>query len=118
MVPSRRNGVLTLAGYGLRVAVDRGHLAVADGICDQRRSDRLARATAGLKRLVLLGHTGFITLDALRWLRDVGAAFVQIDADGEVIAAWGPAGLDDPRLRRAQALAPGNGVGMKVARGL
>jgi CRISPR-associated endonuclease Cas1 len=49
---------------------------------------------------------------------DTGAAFIQIDADGEVIAAWGPMGLDDARLRRAQAVAPGNGVGMRVAREL
>ncbi len=111
-------GVLALSGYGLRLAVNRGHLVAADGICDGRRSGRLARATAGLKRVVLLGHTGFITLEALRWLRDVGVPFVQIDADGVVIAAWGPIGLDDSRLRRAQALAPGNGVGLKIAREL
>ncbi len=116
--PTIKNGVLALTGYGLRVTVDRGHLVVADGICDERRSGRFARATSGLKRLVLLGHTGFITLEALRWLRDVGAAFVQIDADGGIVAAWGPAGLDDARLRRAQALAPGSGVGLKVAREL
>ena len=46
-----------------------------------RRTERLNRATSGLKRLVVIGHTGFVTLEALRWIRDVGAAFVQIDRD-------------------------------------
>jgi hypothetical protein len=30
-------GVLVLHGYGIRVVVDRGHLVVADGICEDRR---------------------------------------------------------------------------------
>jgi CRISPR-associated endonuclease Cas1 len=113
-----RNGVLVLDGYGLRVSVERGHLAVSDGIGDERRRGRFAKATCGLKRLALLGHSGFVTLEALRWVHDAGAAVVQIDADSKVIAAWGPVGFDDARLRRSQALATTNGVGMKVAREL
>jgi hypothetical protein len=52
------------------------------------------------------------------WLHDIGAAFLQIDADGQVIVAAGPVGLDDAKLRRAQALAATNGVGIAVARDL
>ena len=51
----------------------------------ERREGLLSRATAKLKRVVVLGHTGLITLEALRWIHDVGAAFVHIDADGTVI---------------------------------
>ncbi len=118
MIPSRRNGVLVAGGYGVRIAVERRHLVVEDGVCEERHRERYAKPTAGVRRFVVLGHTGFITLEALRWLRDVGVPFVQIDADGVVIAAWGPVGLNDARLRRMQALAPGNGVGMKVGREL
>ncbi len=113
-----REGVLVLGGYGLRIAVERGHLRVEDGIGADRRRGRLSRATPGLTRLVVLGHTGVITLDALRWLHDIGAAFVQIDADGQVIAAAGRIGLDDARLRRAQALATENRVGLEIAKTL
>src|SRR4051812_41142497 len=94
-----RNGVLVLSGYGVRVAVDRGHLVVTDGIADERRTGRLSRATCKLRRLVVLGHAGTISFEALRWLADLKAAFIQIDADGTVIAATTPLGLDDPRLR-------------------
>jgi CRISPR-associated protein Cas1 len=51
-------------------------------------------------------------------LSDIGAAFVNIDSDGNLIAAVAPSGLDDARLRRAQALALGNGVGLAIAREL
>ena len=118
MVPSRRNGVLVADGYGVKVAVERRHLIVEDGVCNERHRGRFAKPTAGFKRFVLLGHTGFITLEALRWLRDIGVGLIQIDRDGQVLAAFGPVGLDDARLRRSQALASSNGVGMKIAREL
>jgi CRISPR-associated endonuclease Cas1 len=113
-----KQGILVLSGFGLRVAVDRGHLVVSDGIGETRRSGRLSRATADLQRLVVLGHSGTISLDALRWLYDVGAAFVQLDADGTVIVASGPSGLDDARLRRAQARAADTEAGIAIARDL
>lgn len=113
-----RDGVLVLSGYGLRIAVERGHLAVSDGIGDERRSERLHRATSGLTRLVVLGHSGTISFDALRWLHDIGATFVQLDADGTVIVANGPSGLDDARLRRAQARAADTDGGIAIARDL
>lgn len=113
-----RNGVLALTGYGIHVAVERGHLLVSDGMVKERRQGRLSRVARDIKRLVVIGHTGAISFDALRWLHDIGAAFMQIDADGQVIVASGPAGLDDARLRRAQALAPFNGTGIALARDL
>jgi CRISPR-associated endonuclease Cas1 len=113
-----RNSVLVLSGYGIRVAIDRGHLAVTDGVGRERRQGRFHRATDKLRRLVVLGHSGTITLEAMRWLRDVGCAFTQIDEDSEVVTATAPLGLDDPRLRRAQALAATNGAGLDIARDL
>src|SRR5829696_1733515 len=113
-----RNGVLVLTGYGIRIAVERGHLTVNDGRGTERREARFSRASRDLKRLVVIGHTGSVSLEALRWLRDLGCAFIQIDKDGELVLASGSLGLDDPRLRRAQALAPWNGAGIALARDL
>ena len=114
-LPVSRNGILVVDGYGVRVTVDRGHLVVHDGIGRARREARLARATCPVRRLVILGHTGFVTLDAIRWLTDVGVGFVHLDPDGRVLVASGSLGLDDPRLRRAQALSWGTEVGMTAA---
>ena len=61
-----RDGVLVMSGYGLRISVERKHLVVEDGFGRDRRRGALHRATSGLRRLVVLGHTGFVTLNALR----------------------------------------------------
>src|SRR5215469_12389992 len=113
-----KNSVLTLSGYGIRIVVEGGHLVIEDGVGSKRRRGRFARASAGLKRVVVLGHSGIVSLEALRWLSDIGAAFVNIDSDGNLIAAIAPSGLDDARLRRAQAMALVNGVGLEIAREL
>jgi hypothetical protein len=106
-----RAGLLILSGYGIKVAVESGHLVVEDGVGSARRRGRFSRATAGFKRLVILGHSGIVSFEALRWLHDIGASFIQIDADGQLIGCAGPIGLDDARLRRAQALASDFGTG-------
>src|SRR5215472_16141896 len=111
-------GVLTLTGHGLRVTVERGHLSVDDGVGTERRRARFARAASGIRRVVVLGHSGIVSLSALRWLHDIGAAFVQIDHDGNLIMAGGVPGLDDARLRRAQSLALQNGTALRISRKL
>jgi CRISPR-associated endonuclease Cas1 len=111
-------GVLVLSGYGLSVRVWRGRLRVADGIGRARREAIVLRATGRLRRLVVLGHTGSVSLEAIRWLADVGAGFVQVDADGRVLAAFGPLGTDRPGLRRAQARALDTRAGLDIARRL
>ena len=58
----RKSGVLVLSGYGIRVQVSAGHLTLHDGVADVRRTIRLPRVNHGLKRLVMIGNDGFITL--------------------------------------------------------
>src|ERR1035438_229214 len=59
------HGVLTLFGYGIQVRVDRGHLLVEDGIGSERRQFRLPRVGHGLRRLVVTGNDGMISLAAV-----------------------------------------------------
>ena len=117
-IAESRDGILLLGGYGIRVAVERGHLCVEDGVGTHRRAARFPRATRDLRRLVVLGHSGTISFDALQWITDIGAAFVQIDSDGRVLTAAGPTGLRDSRLRRNQAQAVENGLGLTIAKEL
>ena len=74
-----RCGVLALSGYGLRIAVERGHLTVSDGAGRSRRHGRFSRVTPELKRVVILGTAGTVTLDALHWLTEIGAHVVQLN---------------------------------------
>ena len=114
----RKSGVLVLNGYGIRVQVNAGHLLLHDGIADERRTIRLPRVSHGLKRLVTIGSDGFITLEALRWISDVGAAFVMLDRRGKVLVVTGPVAPSDAKLRRAQALSLGNGIALKISKEL
>jgi CRISPR-associated endonuclease Cas1 len=115
---SLRTGILVVSGYGVHIGVEHGQLIVSDGFGRERRHGALSRATCGLKRLVVLGHSGTISLEALRWLHDLHAAIVQLDADGTVILTSAPSGLNDARLRRAQAVAGLAAVGQRIAQDL
>ena len=112
------HGILTLFGYGIRVRIDRGHLVAEDGIGLDRRYFRLQRVGHGLRRLVVIGSDGFVSLAALRWLADQDAAFVMLDRDGTVLLTTGPVRPSDARLRRAQAMALHNGTALHITREL
>jgi CRISPR-associated endonuclease Cas1 len=113
-----QHGVVTLFGYGINVHVDRGHLTIQDGIGVARREARFARVGHGLRRLVVIGSDGMVSLAALRWLADQDAAFVMLDRDGSVLATTGPVRPSDARLRRAQSLAHQSGADLQIVRDL
>src|SRR5579872_5410289 len=113
-----RNGVVTLYGYGINVRIERGHLICEDGIGIDRRAARFPRVEHGLRRLVVIGNDGFVSLAALRWLADQNAAFVMLERDGTVLATTGPVRSSDARLRRAQSTASQTGADIKIARHL
>lgn len=113
-----KSGVITLFGYGTVVKVNRGHLIVEDGIAKDRRQARFPKVGHGLRRLVVIGSDGMVSLSALRWLADQDASFVMLDRDGSVLATTGPVRPSDAKLRRSQSLAVSNGVGLRIARDL
>ncbi len=110
--------MITLFGFGIRVSVDRGHLSIEDGVGTSRRRARLPRVGHGLRRLVIIGSDGMVSLAALRWLADQDAALVILERDGRVLTTTGPVRSSDARLRRAQALANESGVALQIARDL
>ena len=97
--------------------VERGHLVLEDGI-GARHKNRFPRVGHGIRRVVVIGSEGMVSLSALRWLADQDAAFVMLDRDGSVLATTGPVPPSDARLRRAQALAYQSGTGLQIAREL
>jgi CRISPR-associated endonuclease Cas1 len=113
-----RHGVITLRGYGSSATVDRGHLIVRDSVAGVRHEIHLPRVGHELRRLVVIGSDGFVSLAALRWLADQKAAFVMLERDGSVLLTTGPVRSSDARLRRAQALAHHTGVAIPIIRQL
>jgi CRISPR-associated protein Cas1 len=103
-------------GYGVKVTVDGRHLVVADGFGPTRRVRRYARATHGLHRIVVIGASGMVSIEALRWCAGTGVSVVVLNAsDASVLSTSGACALDDGRLRR-QALAMTNSTGLEIAK--
>jgi CRISPR-associated endonuclease Cas1 len=115
---SRDHGVVVLVGYGIKVCVDRGHLMLEDGIGNDRRAGRFPRVHHGLRRVVVIGADGMVSLAALRWLADQNIAFVMLDRDGSVLLSTGPVAASDTRLRRAQACAAHSEAAVDIVREL
>ena len=109
-------GIYVADGYGIKVNVRSKHLTVADGIGSYRREQRFHKATSGLRRLVVLGHTGYVTFEALRWMTDAKVGYLQLDRDGTILATTGALGVNKAELRRAQALAATNRHGIELTR--
>jgi len=72
----------------------------------------------GLRRLVCISDDGYVSLSALTWLSGIGASFILLDRRGKVRLVTGPTASSDSKLRRAQALAVSNGVGLEICRTL
>src|SRR5215831_21004730 len=114
-----KDGVVVVSGTGPAIRVDGNRLVIRDGP-QETPPLVLTRAEASrkLRHIIVCGHAGgFVTFDALRWLRDTGVAFSQLDWDGTIVIASSPRGPDRPALRRSQALicsgvAPSTAVAM------
>jgi CRISPR-associated endonuclease Cas1 len=113
-----RGAVYVATGYAIRIRVDRGHLVVEDGVGRTRRIARFNRATSRLRRVVVIGSTGYTSLEALRWIHDAGVGFVHLDHAGRLITAGVAIGVDNPPLRRALARASTRPVGVEISRRL
>jgi CRISPR/Cas system-associated endonuclease Cas1 len=106
--------------YGVRIFIDRGRLIIEDGFANEgeRRRTILSRGTCRLQRLVILGRSGVLTLDALQWLTGMGIAVLFINPDGRLTSTMVPGGLEGSkaRLHRVQAMARDTHVGIRIAR--
>ncbi len=111
---------LTVSGYGLRFFVSRGRLVIEDGFPNegQRRRLVLSRGTCTLQRIVVVGRTGLVTLDALQWLAHLGIALLFVGVGGRLTSVLTPGGLEGSkaRLHRLQAAARTSEAGIRIAR--
>ncbi|HLY66831.1 MAG TPA: hypothetical protein VKU60_14955, partial [Chloroflexota bacterium] len=119
IVTPDKHGTLVLYGYGLQIHVRNGHLDLEGGLGEDRVFARCHKVTSKLKRLVLLAHDGYLTLDALFWLHDAKAQLLVFDRDGELrFADCTDAHREDAHLRRLQAMHGATDVGLDIARTL
>jgi CRISPR-associated endonuclease Cas1 len=107
--------VVVADGFGVQLVVEHGALTVRDGVGECRRERRYPKVRAP-ERVVLAGD-GLLTTGALSWCKAQGVAVVVLAA-GDVLLAASPLGRNDPRIRRAQALAAGSPAGLAAVRHL
>jgi CRISPR-associated protein Cas1 len=110
--------VCLATGWGLKLRVDGRHLVVEDGFGPHRRVRRYSKIHQ-LARLVIVGATGSLSLEVLRWCAGAGPVQVVVldPFDGTVLSTSGGGGVaNDPRIRRAQSLAMGTETGLEIAR--
>jgi CRISPR/Cas system-associated endonuclease Cas1 len=118
MRPRPQPKVVTVAGYGVSLTVKRGHPIVEDGVGKNRRVRRFNRATPRFDRVVVHGHSGIVSLDALRWISDIGASFIHIDHNAQVLTTSAPGHQAEPQYLVAQVESRTNGRGFNVMRRL
>ena len=106
--------VAIVDGYGVALRVSRGHLLIRDGVGRHRRERRFSRATCPLRRLLILGHSGSLSLEAVRWCSDVGVHVAQLDHDGRVLVTSARRDVGAARVRRVQALASLTSLGVEL----
>jgi CRISPR-associated endonuclease Cas1 len=113
-------GVLVVEGFGAALSVENSHLKVRSGTGNRIAEGSFPRVTSPrLRRVVVIaGPAGYLSIPAVRWVRDVGADLVVLAPDGDVMLAPGRTSPDDARLRRAQALAAGSDLGLRICRQL
>lgn len=114
-----RSTALTVSGYGVKFFVDRKRLFIEDGFANEgsRRRLVLSRGTCTLQRIVVVGRTGFVTLDALQWMAELGIALLFVGVGGKLNSVFAPGGLEGSkaRLHRLQAKARTSETGVHVA---
>ncbi len=109
---------LSDGGFGLSLKVLRGQLICEDGVGRMRRSRRFPKAGHGLDQVVLLGTSGYISLEAISWLDRLNIPLIHITADGRPVLSTTNVGLRNAKLRRAQSRALGTDIGFGIARDL
>ena len=114
-----KHGVLVLHGFGIKIRLDRGHFLAEWGVGLNRYQVRLSRVDGHkLHRVILLSSDGYISLEALRFITDVGASFSMIDKRGKAVMVCTPTSPSDSKLRRAQSLALINGTALRISKEL
>src|SRR6266571_3145259 len=114
-----KHGVLVLHGFGIKVRLDCGYFLAEWGVGLDRYQVRFSRVEGHkLRRVILLGSDGYISLEALRFITDVSASFFMIEKRGRALMVCSPVAPSDSRLRRAQSLAITNGTALRISKEL
>ncbi len=92
-----RSEIHVLHGNGCSVKVQRGELVTYDG--EERQ---FSKVTHGLRAIAILGQSGFLTLDAIKWCDVQGIGLFVLGWHGELVSVTQPVLSGSIDVRRAQ----------------
>ena len=110
---------LVMDGYTAKLSVVDRQLHLEDSANGQARSITLARGMCKVSRILILARTGSISLSAVRWLQALGIHLAVLEGAGSalhVTLQTQSTRSADASLRRAQALALDEPVGVEITR--
>lgn len=112
---TKDKNILVLIGYGLSFRIERGQLVIVDGFAHEgkRRTTIILRATNPYESILILGFTGSLSLEAVRWMKERNLPCAMIGADGEIIAHFIESS-SNVFLRRKQALGVTNRLDLAI----
>ncbi|QUH03822.1 CRISPR-associated endonuclease Cas1 [Saccharopolyspora erythraea] len=123
---SRDPSVVVVDGHGISITVKKGELVIKDGMCGRGRTRTIARKDRHVRRIVVIGHTGHISLDAMHWIKGISVtphgyrrtdptSLVVVNPEGglTMTSAQSPR---DTRVHRAQALLRGNPAALDITK--
>lgn len=95
---------LFLSGYGINLSVDGGRLVVRNGRdLDREPKEVVLRPKSDeYDGVVVYGHTGNITLDAMKWLAKHGVQLIVLNWDGKLLYTLDPPEIKASKYRMAQ----------------
>jgi len=112
--------VIVVDGFGISLTVKRGQLIVKDGFGKHRRERTYAQAERVLRRIIIAGRDGYLSLGALDWCRHHHVSVVTLNPYGELVSINGPEEPASGVTARAQVLCmtdgPHENVGVDVVR--
>ncbi|MGI8309034.1 CRISPR-associated endonuclease Cas1 [Saccharopolyspora hattusasensis] len=120
--------VLVVDGHGISITTKKGELVIKDGMCGRGRTRTIARKDRHVRRIVVIGHTGHISIDAMNWIHGVSVtprgqrrtdpiSLVVVNPEGELMSTSAQS-MRDTKLHRAQACVRDTPVALDITKHL
>ena len=110
---------LLLSGHGISMNVDGGKLHIQDGHDFNRPNPDnyiFKPKFIDLDNIVVYGHSGNISLDAIRWLTKQNVPLTVLNWDGRLLTSIMPLEYKSSNIRMGQYQAYGNGQRVDIAK--
>lgn len=112
---------LVLSGHGVKIHVDSGKLHIQDGrTCVDKEPEKFVfrPKMCNFDNIIIYGHNGHITFEAMRWLAKQNVQLTLLDWDGKLLTSLLPLEVKQTKLKFNQYRAYESKQRVEIARNL